>query len=51
MFTNSFVSPLVGGYVWYWVCLLVVLCDSIISLTLGVVSVLDFFITDSSYQI
>ena len=23
MFVNWFVSPLVGGYVWYWVCLLV----------------------------
>ena len=48
MFANWFVSPLVGGYVWYWVCLFVGwwLCDSIISLTLGMVSVLDFFITD-----
>ena len=47
MFANWFVSPLVGGYVWYWVCLFVGwwLCDSI-SLTLGMVSVLDFFITD-----
>ena len=43
-----FVSPLVGGYVWYCVCLFVGwwLCDSIISLTLGMVSILDFFITD-----
>ena len=23
MLANLFVSPLVGGYVWYWVCLLV----------------------------
>ena len=48
MFANWFVSPLVGGYVWYWVCLFVGwwLCDSIISLTLGMVSVLDYFITN-----
>ena len=48
MFANWFVSPLVGGYVWYGVCLFVGwwLCDSIISLNLGMVSVLDFFITD-----
>ena len=48
MFANWFVSLLVGGYVWYWVCLFVGwwLCDSIISLTLGMVSVLDFFIAD-----
>ena len=48
MFANWFVSPLVGCYVWYWVCLFVGwwLCDSIISLTLGMVSVLNFFITD-----
>ena len=46
MFANWFISPLVGGYAWYWVCLFVGwwLCDSIISLTLGMVSVLDFFI-------
>ena len=33
MFANSFVSSLVGGYVWYWVCLFVGwwLCDNIIS--------------------
>ena len=33
------------GYVWFWVCLFVGwwLCDSIISLTLGMVSVLNFF--------
>ena len=33
MFANWFVSPLVGDYVWYWVCLFVGwwLCDSIIS--------------------
>ena len=45
MFANWFVSPLVGGYVWYGVYLFVGwwLCDSIISLTLGMVSVLDFF--------
>ena len=48
MFVNWFVSPLVGGYVCYWVCLFVGwwLCDSIISLTLEMVSVLDFFITN-----
>ena len=48
MFANWFVSLLVGGYVCYWVCLFVGwwLCDSIISLTLGMVSVLDFFITN-----
>ena len=45
MFANWFVSPLVGGYVFYWVCLFVGrwLCDSIISVTLEMVSVLDFF--------
>ena len=33
MFGMGFVSSLVGGYVWYWVCLFVgwLLCDSIIS--------------------
>ena len=33
-------------YVWYWACLFVdrCLCDSIISLTLGMVSVLDFLL-------
>ena len=48
MFANWFVSPLIGGYVCYWVCLFVGwwLCDNIISLTLGVVSVLDFFFTN-----
>ena len=48
MFANWFVRPLVVGYVWYWVCLFAGcwLCDSIISLTLGMVSVLEFFITD-----
>ena len=46
MLENWFVSPLVGCYVWF--CLFVGwwLCDSMISLTLGMVSVLDFFITD-----
>ena len=45
MFANWFVSPLVGGCICYWVCLFVGwwLCDSIISLTLGMVSVLDIF--------
>ena len=43
MFANLFVSLLVGGYVWYWfVCLLLIGY----LLTLGMVSVLDFFITD-----
>ena len=48
MFANWFVSPLVGGYVWFFVCLFVGWwpCNSIISLNLGMVSVLDFFITD-----
>ena len=48
MFANWLISPLVGGYVCYWICLFVGwwLCDSIISLTLGMVSVLDFFITN-----
>ena len=33
MFANWFVSPLIGCYVWYWVCLFVGwwLCDNIIS--------------------
>ena len=33
MFANLFVSSLVGGYVWHWVCLFVGwwLCDNIIS--------------------
>ena len=33
MFVNRFVRPLVGGYVWYWVCLFVGwwVCDSKIS--------------------
>ena len=45
MFANWFVSPLVGGYACYWVCLFVGwwLCDCIISLTLGMVSGLEFF--------
>ena len=48
MFANSFVSLLVGGYVCYWVCLFVGLwpCHNIIFLSLGMVSVLDCFITD-----
>ena len=48
MFANSFVSFLVGGYVCYWVCLFVGLwpCHNIFFLSLGMVSVLDCFITD-----
>ena len=48
MFANSFVSLLVGGYVCYWVCLFVGLwpCHNIFFLSLGMVSVLDCFITD-----
>ena len=48
MFANSFVSLLVGGYVCYWVCLLVGLWPghNIIFLPLGMVSVLDCFITE-----
>ena len=48
MFATWFVSPFVWGYVCYLVCLFVGwrLCDSIISLTLGMVSVSDFFITN-----
>ena len=42
MFANLFVGSLVGVYVWYWVCLFV----GGYLLTLGMVSVLDFFITD-----
>ena len=48
MFANSFVSLLAGGYVCYWVCLFVGLwpCHNIFFLPLGMVSVLDCFITE-----
>ena len=62
MFANSFVSLLVGGlclllglsvcwlggYVCYWICLFVGLwtCHNIFFLSLGMVSVLDCFITE-----
>ena len=48
MFAHLFVSLLVGGYVCYWVCLFVGLwpCHNIIFLPLGMVSVLDCFITE-----
>ena len=49
MFANWFVSPLVGGYVKCGICLFLGwwVGDGLISLTLGMVSVLDFNLNQS----